>query len=755
MVEKLHLQTWFEASPLQEAWQAWSGFVAHLPGEVALEPKLHLVPGSDVDTAAFLQEHAFVGPMEPIGCHFLDDILHSGMLYPFKGGALVDDGSHLSMVSALWLEHHPPHYPGARSAIRRRVIESPVLAVAGPGHQTYGHWIIDFLPRLAIARAVLGERFRELKFLLLSDTPAWASTLLSHFFGITEADCIRFEADRDEFYCPRVCYPTYAHSYPFLLHSFLRQFYSAANQSRAACRRLCVIRRLPGPDPRPFARRAAFEDMAVQEGFELVDPHGLSIDEQAALFGEAAVVIGEYGSALHNSVFSPAGAVFGVLNAPGVEQTRLCAAFQQPIVYMPSSSTTGAWSLSEPQLRSFFRTVHAVAADGGHAPRQSALRKPHASGGPAPGADIDHYRAAGRDSGVDFTQLASAARMLPPSPAFMLGPIPEAATHEMFSSHIARPAGYYTVRDARVTQDGIVIQNNTPLTSLATNHPDFHCEQILRGLDPALWSRPPLYVEGQGIILIGPGWPSWGHWLVDFLPRLYLMTLAGLDVCRVRWIVPTKIPRFARDLLANLGIPDTALLEFDPDQEVLHLDEVLMPTNLQAGALMHPRFIDSLRWLRARLPQSRRHHGRIGPKIFISRSKGDPNRRFLLNRARMQEIAASFGYTIVYPEEMTALQQIAAFEGATHICGEYGSGLHTSIFSRSGTVVTCLRGTLHTAGVLQNGLARACDHPIGYIFGESVPHDPRQAYEIAEKTFVLGMECAERASRIGAFEILE
>jgi hypothetical protein len=245
-------------------------------------------------------------------------------------------------------------------------------------------------------------------------------------------------------------------------------------------------------------------------------------------------------------------------------------------------------------------------------PSNLALHQVTSDGAPPLLADIDRYRAAGPEMGVGFTQLASAATMLPPAPAFMLGPIPEAATIEMFACHTARTAGFYTVRDACVTQDGIVIHNDTALTSIATNHPDDHCQQILRGLDPALWRRSPLHVEGQGIILFGPGWPVWGHWLLDFLPRLYLMSLAGLDVCRSRWILPGKMPSFARDLLQLLGIPNTALIEFDPWQEVLHLDEVLMPTNLHAGALMHPRFIDSLRWLRARLPTTRKSPPQIG-----------------------------------------------------------------------------------------------------------------------------------------------
>jgi capsular polysaccharide biosynthesis protein len=753
MVEKLHLQTWSAAPSLDVAWQNWTGFVALAPGESALAPKLRLAPGSDVQTGPFIEEHAFVGPIEPIGCHFLNDIVHSGLLYPFQNGALVDDGSHLSMVSALWLQNHPPHHPGGRAEVRRRVITEPVIAVAGPGHQTYGHWIIDFLPRLAIAQAVLGERFRTFKFLLLSDTPAWALTLLQHFFGITQADCIGFHADTDEYRCERVCYPTYAHTYPFLLHSFLHTFFRSFDHRSAPRRRLCVVRRLPGQDPRPFAGRDAFEDMALREGYELVDPQGMGVTEQAALFGAAAVVIGEYGSALHNSVFSPAETVFGVLNAPGVEQTRLCAAFQQPIVYMPTLVKDGPWSLSDSQLRSFFRTVEQAVAEAGTG--SAAVMPAEAAGPPNAWYDIDPIRTGTPKSGIAFTALAAGAALVPPAPAFMLGPIPQAATHEMCSRYTAGPVGYFTVRNARVTQDGIVIHHHTALTGTATNHPLAHCQMMVSALDPALWRRPPVRVAGQGVLLFGPGWPSWGHWLVDFLPRLHLLTIAGYDVTRLRWIIPAKTPSFARALLAAIGSPQAALLEFEPTQEVLQFDEVVMPTNMHGGALMHPRFGDAVRWLRTRLNISQPERGGSRRKIFVSRRKAYPHHRVLLNRDRIEELAGTFGYTIIIPEDLSALEQIAVFENATHIIGEYGSGLHTAVFSPPGTVVTCLRGTAHTAGVLQNGLAKVCDHTIGYIFGESIPGDPRQAYRIDEQAFALGMDCADRPRQMGGFEILE
>ena len=356
LAPKVALGSLGQPATLAEALHTWSGFVQAEPGETSARPNLTLAPSAPVDPAAFLAEHGLTGPVQPIGCHFLQDVTVCGVLYPFLDGRLIDDGSHLSMVSADWLTRFPTHFPG-RSGKPPLVLDAPVLPVAGPGYQTYGHWIIDFLPRIAVARAVLGDAFGTLKYLILHDTPDWAMRLMASFFGIQEADCYRLTFGADEVLCRRVLYPTYAHTYPFLVHSFLRRFYRLAHPPSSAFRRICVRRRTSPADGRPFAQRAAFEVEAVRRGYQLVDPLELTLAQQVSVFGTASVIIGEYGSALHNSVFSPSSTVVGVLNAPGVEQTRLCAAFGQPVVYMPSSSRAGPWTLTDAELASFFDAV--------------------------------------------------------------------------------------------------------------------------------------------------------------------------------------------------------------------------------------------------------------------------------------------------------------------------------------------------------------------------------------------------------------
>ena len=347
------------ATGIEDAWYGWRGFVALAPAEVSRAPRVRLVEGSSAVPVEFAREHATTGLAGPIGCYFVRDVTYAGMLYPFLDGRMIDDGSHLSKIMASWLNDYPQHRPGGSENRPPVIIEDPVIGVAGPGHQTYGHWIIDFLPRLGIARNLLGERFNTMRFLVLSDTPPWARELLQLFLGIGADRLIEFEFAKDEFVCRRLCFPTYAHSYPFFLHSFVRMFYGDRSMTDQSNRRLCIQRR-SNKSGRSFRRRNDFEALARREGFELIDPESLTLLDQFALFQSASVVIGEYGSALHNSVFCSQSTVLGILNAPGVEQSRLCAVFGQRIVYAVGSSAGESWTMTDIQFQDFFATLRRV-----------------------------------------------------------------------------------------------------------------------------------------------------------------------------------------------------------------------------------------------------------------------------------------------------------------------------------------------------------------------------------------------------------
>lgn len=76
-------------------------------------------------------------------------------------------------------------------------------------------------------------------------------------------------------------------------------------------RKLCISREgIVGSD-RVFPLRETFEAMAVERGYEIIRPENISIIDQAKVFSEASIIIGEHGSTMHNAVFSCAGTVVG------------------------------------------------------------------------------------------------------------------------------------------------------------------------------------------------------------------------------------------------------------------------------------------------------------------------------------------------------------------------------------------------------------------------------------------------------------
>ena len=95
-------------------------------------------------------------------------------------------------------------------------------------------------------------------------------------------------------------------------------------------RRILAHNRLPEPvvGPRMFvkrpqttprkrlANRDRLEAMAVAAGYEVFEPERYGVLDQVATFRAARQMLGEYGSTLHNSIFSQPGAVISAVHLP-------------------------------------------------------------------------------------------------------------------------------------------------------------------------------------------------------------------------------------------------------------------------------------------------------------------------------------------------------------------------------------------------------------------------------------------------------
>lgn len=313
------------------------------------------------------------GTIDPIGCNFLEQVEIFGSGYPFCDGVFLLEWSHVSQVAQQWLRNVDwQDNPLVIGPLRRRRISEPVLFVFGPGFPIYGHWLIDYLPKVAIAKAVLKDAFPAYRIPLPADTPDFVFDTIVEMCGVDRAQFLTFDRLKESLFCESACVPTVAYSGEYRFHPFFAEFYKSHVQPSPAPphRRLCLSRRNYEAGTRSLWRvldqRALFEEMAVARGYEIVCPEDLSIAEQIALFDSAACIVGEYGSALHNSIFMRPGTTVGALILRNAIQLTLGYLNRQQCVFMhvfeDRTDERGAVNTAVPReaLEQFFDRLAAV-----------------------------------------------------------------------------------------------------------------------------------------------------------------------------------------------------------------------------------------------------------------------------------------------------------------------------------------------------------------------------------------------------------
>ncbi len=291
--------------------------------------------------------------LQACGIHVAHGLVVGAGLLLSAGGELVEAPSlnwqNLHVAEALARHGRPDAAPPRR-------VGSRCALIITPGYAIYGHWLADMLPRLG-QLAAAGYDLDSLTYLIPHDVPAFGLELL-RLLGLGEDRLLRLEpgapVQPDELLLP---------TFPHNGRQFMEPMAYAAGVLRARIEArhgrlqtegtpasiLVSRRRIPA---RPLENRDAFEAMAVQHGFTVVHPQTLPVLDQLRLFAGAREIIGEYGSALHASLFSPPGTVVcalrGMLRHPALIQSGIGDALDQPTGYLfcPAGQSGKANSLA-------------------------------------------------------------------------------------------------------------------------------------------------------------------------------------------------------------------------------------------------------------------------------------------------------------------------------------------------------------------------------------------------------------------------
>jgi hypothetical protein len=193
---------------------------------------------------------------------------------------------------------------------RVRVVDEPCILLSQGGEAVWGHWLLDLWPRLVMA---LGAPVRP-RIVLDADVAPWVEAML-RVAGIGP-DRILWQQKGEETLLARDLY----------IPSFLRWRAAVSPWANLAWglfpadpatfpARLYLSRARTGGGS-SLVNHMEIEALAVRRGYTVVHPETLPFGQQVALFAGATHVIGEAGSALHDTVFSPAGTRVGVMLSP-------------------------------------------------------------------------------------------------------------------------------------------------------------------------------------------------------------------------------------------------------------------------------------------------------------------------------------------------------------------------------------------------------------------------------------------------------
>lgn len=190
---------------------------------------------------------------------------------------------------------------------KKRTLDRGVLL---GGSRNYYHWLIDFLPRLAL----LDGRLNDGKLIINASPERFQVEALSHL-GIDADRLVEIDATT-ELEIGRLTVPSMMSGFS-LVHprsvAWLRERFVPAH---AAGRRRFYVSRSGALRRRLIDENAVFAALAPF-GFELVRTESMSFQAQVALFASAETVVAAHGAALANVVFSPPGCRIVEIDARG------------------------------------------------------------------------------------------------------------------------------------------------------------------------------------------------------------------------------------------------------------------------------------------------------------------------------------------------------------------------------------------------------------------------------------------------------
>lgn len=170
------------------------------------------------------------------------------------------------------------------------------------------------------------------------------------------------------------------------------------------------------------------------------------------------------------------------------------------------------------------------------------------------------------------------------------------------------------------------------------------------------------------------------HWVIDSIPRLYLLKQSGLQDQVNYFLVPNYAYPFQQQYLKHFGICESTIINAN---QVKHIqaDRLIVTSYIRVMAhlpawvpkFLHQAFIDPS-------PRERRK------LIYIARGDAARNRK-VLNEPELIHMLKRMGFEVYFLSTLDVKRQAELFTTAEMIVASHGGGLTNLVFCQTGTKV--------------------------------------------------------------------
>jgi hypothetical protein len=244
--------------------------------------------------------------------------------------------------------------------------------------------------------------------------------------------------------------------------------------------------------------------------------------------------------------------------------------------------------------------------------------------------------------------------------------------------------------------------------------------------------KPPMHLD-EAFLLSGSHTVDFGHWMVEYLPRLSMALLAGWPG-GMPVLIDEQTPKTIHDALPKLLPPGCQLVVIPPFAAATvgrlwctpnpgYMG--FYPTEWSLGT-WDDMAIESNRLaalIRKVVEQGGSETGRPAGIERVYLARRPERKKKLKNHAEIESLVGEFGFEKVYPEEMGFLEQIRLARNARFLVMPEGSNAFLAMYARPGSRA-CLLSPPYTHPLVDvNAHLTSLGIPLTIVTGTEFPAD--------------------------------